>query len=250
MVRYYRVSSVFKVFISVILVCVISFSAGFFWFIVNIPKQPRFIEGNFDLVVVLTGGKYRIDKGVEVFEKSGAQYLLISGVNKASKNLNLGASLYKLDQDRVIFGVLANSTYLNAIETQMLADSIKATKIALITSNYHIPRSQLLFKQTIKNAVITEFPVFSDNFSIKEILTSRASFILVGKEYLKFLLSFFFFFTSNDNMTFYLHEHQKSDHRSLIELKQLKDARSPKLFNACKDVYKCDIKYCKILAKD
>ena len=105
-------------------------------------------------VVVLTGGKMRIEKGMEILQKGFAEKMFISGVFMPSEiemKFNSEKSKKDLLDCCVNFGAKAKNTIENAIEAnQWLKDNSEITKIILITSYYHLPRSILIFEKKIK----------------------------------------------------------------------------------------------------
>ena len=104
--------------------------------------------------MVLTGGKMRIEKGMEILQKGFAEKMFISGVFMPSEiemKFNSEKSKKDLLDCCVNFGAKAKNTIENAIEAnQWLKDNSEITKIILITSYYHLPRSILIFEKKIK----------------------------------------------------------------------------------------------------
>ena len=101
--------------------------------------------------MVLTGGKMRIEKGMEILQKGFAEKMFISGVFMPSEiemKFNSEKSKKDLLDCCVNFGAKAKNTIENAIEAnQWLKDNSEITKIILITSYYHLPRSILIFEK-------------------------------------------------------------------------------------------------------
>ncbi|MDE2435585.1 MAG: YdcF family protein [Sphingomonadales bacterium] len=123
---------------------------GFVLFAVSLP-QPVGNAGT-DGVVVLTGGKGRIDRGFEVLRQGWARRLLISGVDHNVKPREFAAR-YKANAALmaccVTLGYRATDTVTNGTET---ADWVKATQIGslrLVTSDWHMRRASLELRRAL-----------------------------------------------------------------------------------------------------
>ena len=155
--------NIFLILISIILV-------GFIWWIIflfNIlPKNyysKTFPDSSNDTgIVVLTGGKMRIERGMEILQKGYAEKMFISGVFMPSEietKFRIEKSKKDLLDCCINFGAEAKNTIENAVEVnQWLSDNSEIIKIILITSYYHLPRSILMFEKKIDRN-LEVFPV-------------------------------------------------------------------------------------------
>ena len=155
--------NIFLILISIILV-------GFIWWIIflfNIlPKNyysKTFPDSSYDTgIVVLTGGKMRIERGMEILQKGYAEKMFISGVFMPSEietKFRIEKSKKDLLDCCINFGAKAKNTIENAVEVnQWLSDNSEIIKIILITSYYHLPRSILMFEKKIDRN-LEVFPV-------------------------------------------------------------------------------------------
>lgn len=155
--------NIFSILISIIL-------AGFIWWIIflfNIlPKNyysKTFPDSSYDTgIVVLTGGKMRIERGMEILQKGYAEKMFISGVFMPSEietKFRIEKSKKDLLDCCINFGAKAKNTIENAVEVnQWLSDNSEIIKIILITSYYHLPRSILMFEKKIDRN-LEVFPV-------------------------------------------------------------------------------------------
>ena len=155
--------NIFSILISIIL-------AGFIWWIIflfNIlPKNyysKTFPDSSYDTgIVVLTGGKMRIERGMEILQKGYAEKMFISGVFMPSEietKFRIEKSKKDLLDCCINFGAEAKNTIENAVEVnQWLSDNSEIIKIILITSYYHLPRSILMFEKKIDRN-LKVFPV-------------------------------------------------------------------------------------------
>ncbi|MDR1694135.1 MAG: YdcF family protein [Lactobacillaceae bacterium] len=140
-----------------------------------------------DAIVVLTGGKNRIDEAQKLFNDGLADKLFISGVSKE-------ASLEEIispDEvsDNIEIGQEAHNTFENAIEVNNWIVKNEISSIRLVTSNYHMPRSIEELKTKNNDVKIIIHPVFSDNVQ-KKWWKSWGSFNFIASEYNKFLFSY------------------------------------------------------------
>ena len=144
--------NIFLILISIILV-------GFIWWIIflfNIlPKNyysKTFPDSSYETgIVVLTGGKMRIERGMEILQKGYAEKMLIYGVflpSEIETKFRIEKSKKDLLDCCINFGAEAKNTIENAVEVnQWLSDNSEIIKIILITSYYHLPRSILMFEK-------------------------------------------------------------------------------------------------------
>ena len=111
-------------------------------------QEGDLLSTNKNLIVVLTGGKGRIEKGIELLRKGNGKFLLISGVFKKEKvkNKYLFEDNIDLKECCIFFEEKAKNTFQNASEvSKWLKDKkVNIESIQLITSYYHIPRSFII----------------------------------------------------------------------------------------------------------
>ena len=157
----------FKKFLFIVIsLSIISF---IWWLILIFNTFPKkfYIKENYykyseTLIVVLTGGKGRIEKGLELFEKNFGEYLFISGVfEKSELEIKHIVDNKLIDKDCcVIVDNKAKNTFENAYEVKKWLDKkIKIKNIILVSSYYHLPRSYIVFKKMIKTKNIVLSPV-------------------------------------------------------------------------------------------
>src|SRR5690348_14687160 len=71
-----------------VIVLVLAYAAGFFLFVVSLPRKPAgALHG--DAIVALTGGGARLDAAVALLEGGAGKRLLISGVNSSTTKAQL-----------------------------------------------------------------------------------------------------------------------------------------------------------------
>jgi uncharacterized SAM-binding protein YcdF (DUF218 family) len=123
------------------------------------------IERPTDAIVVLTGGRGRVEEGIRLYRDGQARWLLLSGVDPAVKR----SDLYRERRDEgladgILLEKTSKTTLENALYARDLLTSRSVHSIQLITSRYHMQRAQLLFRQLLpKGVAIYPYPVESRN---------------------------------------------------------------------------------------
>jgi hypothetical protein len=143
-------------------------------------------------IVSLAGGPGRLGKGLDLLDEGKADVLLLSGTGKGAtlEDIFPGRDLSSLAGGKVI--LLENrstSTYENAIEAwAVLAARGEVREIVLLTSNYHMLRSEFVFRKVFPADVeIRIYPVEVENVAPGLWWKDAKSRRLVLNEYLKYL---------------------------------------------------------------
>jgi uncharacterized SAM-binding protein YcdF (DUF218 family) len=143
-----------------------------------------------DAIVVLTGGRLRLETALELLSAGRAQRLFISGVNPHVDRvalLRVAGRTDPAEADHIEIGHEAENTLGNARETAEWMRRKGYRSLRLVTSWYHMRRSLLEFTRAMPDTLIVAEPVFaghgeplawSDRFDI--------AMLAVG-EYNKFL---------------------------------------------------------------
>lgn len=142
------------------------------YFIVVACAKPEFPEKSTDVIVVLTGGTGRIEEGFRLMAQSKAKAMLITGVHPdvtlpqlidrwpAADNVKTA-----LRQHCCIYiDYAAMSTEDNAVETRGWLErngGATGVTVRIVTSDYHMPRSSLLYRHYLDSASIYRWPVTS-----------------------------------------------------------------------------------------
>lgn len=147
-----------------------------------------------DAIVVLTGGKGRVEEGVRLFRESRAKYLFFVGVDPSVRKNDL----YRPkpgdpSADNVILEKSSRNTVENSIFGRDLIVSSGVHSVLLITSRYHLKRASILFRNALpKEITIIPYPV--DTKNLKESWWSHGgSFQLLFREFYKYCLLRIFF---------------------------------------------------------
>jgi uncharacterized SAM-binding protein YcdF (DUF218 family) len=189
MTRFHRWFLLFGVLFAV-------WAIGLFRFIGEIPGRPQTNPARTDAVVVLTGGDQRLRRGLEILNEGLAKKLLISGVGKGATLPMLlaqypGASLGNITQpdDVIILDEVADTTFTNAIETRRWMQKEGYTSLRVVTGNYHLPRSLLIFVHYLPDCLIIPEPVFPKDFQRNDWWNAPNTARLLVTEYTKFLIT-------------------------------------------------------------
>jgi uncharacterized SAM-binding protein YcdF (DUF218 family) len=145
-----------------------------------------------DAIVVLTGGSERVTMGLELLESGRGKKLFISGVHKGlTLEGVLGAQPVPADLRAccIQLGHLAGTTVGNAEETQIWMEAEDYHSLRLVTANYHMPRSLLLFHAAMPDMHIIPHPVTPDSVKLYDWWQHPGTIELLATEYSKYALA-------------------------------------------------------------
>lgn len=147
-----------------------------------------------DAIVVLTGGRGRVEEGIRLYREHRSLCLFLIGVDPSVRK----AELYKERRGErggknVFLDRVSRNTLENAIQARELILSKKVQSIMLITSRYHMKRAIVIFENILpKNIAIYPHPVDSKNLK-EEWWNHKGSFQLLIGEFYKYCLFRAFF---------------------------------------------------------
>ena len=165
----------------------------------NILSFKKYNKKEGTNIVILTGGTNRIKDGLKIikdFRKSRkSNYkILVSGTgigftknslkNQLGSNFNPNLIQCCIDLDNV-----SKNTITNASENFKWTQKKDIKEFILITSNYHMPRAYLEFKNIMPNLKIHTYAITPKKHDIENWLNSYQTFSLVFTEYCKFIIS-------------------------------------------------------------
>jgi uncharacterized SAM-binding protein YcdF (DUF218 family) len=185
--------NIIKAFITVFVIMLLVVAALFIDFTYK-TFSYRQSSRKADAIVVLAGGKGRVEEGVRLFRASRAEYLLFIGVDPSVRKKDL----YRPkpgdpSPDKVILEKSSRNTLENAIFGRDLILSSKIKSIILITSRYHLKRSSILFRNSLPNDIeIYPHPVDSGNLK-ESWWIHGGSFELLFREFYKYCMFRMFF---------------------------------------------------------
>lgn len=157
--------------------------------------QPRLVST--DAIVVLAGGKGRVEEGVRLFREKQASWLFLIGVDPTVRK----NELYRPKPgdpaaDHVVLEQASRNTLENALYGRDLLLGHQVRSIQLITSRYHLKRSSLLFRNALP-AEVAIYPYPVDTGKVKQDWWYHVgSFKLLFSEFYKYCLFRVFFLFS------------------------------------------------------
>lgn len=160
---------------------VIAWGLGFALFFLRLPAPLETNTIKADAIVVLTGGKGRLDAGIELLQQGRAKRLLISGVHpdvlkqELSELTGAAPALFECCVD---LDYAAGNTSGNALETANWVNKHGYQKLILVTADYHIQRSIILFRKALPEATIHPYPV-----------SVNVGPFMLAREYSKYLIT-------------------------------------------------------------
>lgn len=118
-----------------------------------------------DAIVVLAGGKGRVEEGVRLYQAGKGERLFLIGVDPAVKKADLFIEKLNERSGRQVYLEQASrNTLENAIFARELLQHHGIRSMLLITSRYHMKRSLLIFRNILpKDVAIYPHPVVGNN---------------------------------------------------------------------------------------
>ncbi|GBU20074.1 MULTISPECIES: YdcF family protein [Methylobacterium] len=174
-----------------------AFLAGFLAFVALLERAERFPVDRADGIVALTGGSQRIEDAIALLAAGHGRRLLISGVNERTTREEI-ARLNPTQRHWIACCVdldyRARNTIGNAIETRRWMRANRFETVAVVTSNYHMPRTLIEFGHALKDedAIwagerVLPHPVVSEGVDPDQWWRQPATARLLASEYVKFL---------------------------------------------------------------
>ena len=165
----------------------------------NILSFTKYNKKESPNIVILTGGANRIKDGLKIIKdfrksKKSNYKILVSGTGKGfTKNSlknQLGSNFNpKLIQCCIDLDNISKNTITNASETFKWTQKKDIKEFILITSNYHMPRAYLEFKNIMPNFKIHTYSITPKKHDIENWLNSYQTFGLVFREYCKYIFA-------------------------------------------------------------
>ncbi len=186
--------SIVKGLFSLLLILLVALAVLFIDFVYKTfsvgQKSPKT-----DAIVVLTGGRGRVEEGVRLYRDHQARYLFLIGVGPSVRK----GDLYRERKgEAAADGVFLENVSRNTLENALYARDLIAKKtdiasIRLITSRYHMKRATLIFRNILPAGIaIYPHPVDTKNLR-QEWWLDGSSFRLLFSEFYKYCMYRFFF---------------------------------------------------------
>jgi len=176
----------------VIFLTIVMWTLGLLNFVKKIPDSVSDHETVTDAVVVLTGGSERLKQGLKLLTNRKAKKLFISGVYRGNDVRHL-LQVQKHNPAEVLccinLGYEATSTAGNAIESKNWINENHFKSFRLVTANYHMPRSLMLFHHIMPKTKIIPHPVFPALFKRAKWWAWPRTATLIVSEYSKYKIA-------------------------------------------------------------
>ena len=139
-----------------------------------------------DSVIVLTGGKQRIEEGLRLFAQGTAPQLFITGVHPSTSMADIIArydGAAPLPTCCITIDQIADTTITNAQQAYAWQQGQAIQSAHLVTSNYHFLRAAMEFRAIMPDLEIIPHPITPPAGSYEE----RVFWRLMMEEYHKYL---------------------------------------------------------------
>lgn len=137
----------------------------FFLYLEQVPNPTDPLPEEVQGIVILTGDKHRLETGFSLLTPQ--RRIFVSGVYPGVRVLDMPwpeenrrhAYAEQPNQTTVTLGHAAYNTRENALESALWIEQNQFKAIALVTSDYHMPRSLAEFKRAVPLVQIYAVPV-------------------------------------------------------------------------------------------
>lgn len=170
------------IFLFIIVIIVISFwrFSLEFYRVYSLPSQ-------IEAIVVLTGGKGRLQYALKLLEQSQAKVLFIAGAGTGLSFIFSKEELESMDLSKIYLDQKSQSTVQNALEAKNYMIQQGMSSLVLVTSNYHMKRAFFLFRDIFpSNIEIIPYAIESENFDLNNWWQMPGSLKIAFLEYLKY----------------------------------------------------------------
>ncbi|MBL4802952.1 MAG: YdcF family protein [Emcibacter sp.] len=174
---------IYYFFLGLILIWV----GGLFHFVYGLSQVEMPTDRKTDGIVVLTGGKNRLQEAVSLLEKGVGGKLFISGVNAKVTETELRAVLgssKELADCCIESGTKAQNTVGNAQEVSLWVAKNHISSIRVVTSLEHMPRALVEMQHFMPGLTMIAHPV-------GQWRPENIRFMSLVREYSKYLVSLF-----------------------------------------------------------
>jgi uncharacterized SAM-binding protein YcdF (DUF218 family) len=184
-------TSVIRILSAAGVLALLTWCVGFIAFASAIPTAVADVATRTDAIVVLTGGRGRIETGLELLQKGSAAKLFVSGAGGQTRLTDLVADATTLSPEiatAVSLGREAEDTPGNAVETSAWVAREGVNSIRLVTAAYHMPRSLLEMHAAMPQTTIIAHPVFPSNV-MADWWRYPGTASLIAREYIKVIIT-------------------------------------------------------------
>lgn len=157
----------------------------------RIPAKTPDKVAHSEAIIVLTGGKNRIETGLELLHEDKAEKMFITGVGKDVGDLELlkRKDVTPENMEKISLGHEAVDTFGNVDEAKKWIAENNIKSIILVTANYHMPRAYAVFAKAIPDIAIHPYSVMTPDFIRSDWPTNKKVRKIILSEYHKFIMS-------------------------------------------------------------
>jgi uncharacterized SAM-binding protein YcdF (DUF218 family) len=158
---------------------VLVYLLGYALFVVLLPRPAD--ERKTDAIVVLTGGPKRIERGLDLLERGRAKRMLISGVARTVRPIELAV---QYESDEALFdccidlGRESVDTRSNALETARWLEKRGFKTVRLVTTDWHMPRAGFELSKQVPDDVELIGDAVESNPSFQQLFTEYNKYLL------------------------------------------------------------------------
>lgn len=161
-----------RLLLSLIVSFAMLWASAVLWFVITMPTEPLPSTTKTEAIVVLTGGKGRVEHGLTMLAEGAAPVLFISGVGEhvteatildAHATQETREKIYETNGE-IVLDHIARSTVSNADQTAVFIRERGIKTIRLVTASYHMRRSMYEFRGANPGLKIVADPVFPEGF--------------------------------------------------------------------------------------
>ncbi len=168
----------------------LAFGLGFVLFASTMKTTGDTKVTQADGIVVLTGGKSRINEAVKLLIAGKAQRLLISGVHAQTSRRQLARLVpgaKPLFDCCIDLGRAAQDTIGNALEARAWVRQKGFRSLIVVTSTYHMRRSLVEFKSVMPGIKFVPYAIASSNVNMDQWWSDGGTLQLLFSEYMKYI---------------------------------------------------------------
>lgn len=147
-----------------------------------------------DVVVVLTGGRGRIRKALELFEQGYGRTLYISGTDRSVTMKDILKELRwvgPVDDNRILLENISTNTIENAEQVARYITAQGFTRVLLVTSPYHVRRAHFIFSKILPRGVHLDVSWFDrEPFDIHDWWKHPTGIWVTFSEFFKFFYAY------------------------------------------------------------
>lgn len=159
------------------LLCFLAFVFGRKYLVIDESPKPS------DVIIVLSGDEGRLEKAADLYHQGYAKKVLLSKVDGDGMRLT-DAYRLGIPDDAIIRENEATSTYTNALYTKKLVLDAGFKSAIVVSSDYHMRRSKLIFDRVYKDSGVSFTYVASKRNETPWYL-DRMNLLATATEYIK-----------------------------------------------------------------